>query len=249
MNLVYFVRPGEANEELRYSLRSVEANLPVESVSIVGYCPSWVTGVQLIQGNRFGGDKMRNVYDNVRIIAEAPDLPDEVVVMNDDFFIREPTTGFETCYRSTLREHIFGLRHLGSWWAQSLRATYCWLRDEHGIDEPLSYELHRPLPIVRALMAETLQAAADYQPENPPQWRSLYGNLHTASGGQQVRDGKVHRAHVVPTGAFLSTDDTNWTRSETGHVVREMFPTPSAYERTSTVRGGDLHGVLGLPTT
>ena len=97
---VWFVRPGP-NEELRYSLRSAHAHVGVENVWIVGDPPRWYTGPR-IPGNRHG-TKQRNVYDNVRILAEHPDLPDEVAVWNDDMYALTPAK-VEMNYRATLAE-------------------------------------------------------------------------------------------------------------------------------------------------
>src|SRR5690606_11872914 len=150
---VYLVRPGDQNDELRYSLRSLEANLPPGDVVIVGYCPTWVTGVLHIRGNRFGTHKQRNVYDNVLTAAHCDVLPDQVVWMNDDFITLAPAVP-AMAHRCTLAEHIDGLT-TRSWWWRSLKATDAWLRHQ-GHDDPLSFELHRPLPGDRHLMAEVL---------------------------------------------------------------------------------------------
>ena len=227
---VYLVRPGDQNDELRYSLRSLEANLPPGDVVIVGYCPTWVTGVLHIRGNRFGTHKQRNVYDNVLTAARCDALPDQVVWMNDDFITLAPAVP-AMAHRCTLAEHIDGLT-TRSWWWRSLKATDAWLRHQ-GHDDPLSFELHRPLPGDRRLMAEVLTRAASVQPANPPQWRTLYGNAAMAAGldaGPREPDGKVYRADTPePSGPWLSTTDASF------RVVRDrvaaLFPEPSRWER------------------
>jgi hypothetical protein len=42
-DLVYVVREGDRNNELRHSLRSVVANVPHRLVWIAGYKPGWVS--------------------------------------------------------------------------------------------------------------------------------------------------------------------------------------------------------------
>ena len=44
MDIVYVVRPGDENEALRYSLRSL-ANIPHRTVWIAGYRPKWCYGI------------------------------------------------------------------------------------------------------------------------------------------------------------------------------------------------------------
>lgn len=231
--LVYPVRNGDRNEELRYSLRSVEAHWPeVDEVWIVGYLPSWLTGVGFIRGNRFY-DKPRAVYDNVRIACEDPDVPDEFVMMNDDFFALEPVDqGPPVVYRGPLVDHLRLVAGRCDWWERSLLATYWYLRGL-GIDEPLSYELHRPLPTVKADMAKVLAEAADVQPGDPPQWRTLYGNLAGIGGREEPADVKVYARRVEHRGegAWVSTTDEGWQGTATAERIRRMFPKRSRWER------------------
>lgn len=42
-DLVWIVKPGDGNEELRWSLRSAVAHVPHERVWIVGSRPGWCT--------------------------------------------------------------------------------------------------------------------------------------------------------------------------------------------------------------
>ena len=227
---VYLVRPGDQNDELRYSLRSLEANLPPGDVAIVGYRPTWVTGVLHIPGNRYGTNKQRNVYDNVLTAARCDVLPDQVVWMNDDFITLAPAVP-AMAHRCTLAEHIDGLTSR-SWWYRSLRATADWLR-HNGHDDPLSFELHRPFPTDRRLMADALVRAAKVQPGNPPQWRTLYGNVAVAAGhdvGPREADGKVYRADTPePAGPWLSTTDASFPAVRA--KVEALFPEASRWER------------------
>ena len=218
----WIARPGP-HEELRMSMRSAHAHVGVENVWIVGAPPPWNTGPRL-PGNRYR-TKQRNVWDNVRILAEHSDLPEQVAVWNDDFFAMQPVK-VEMAWRCTLAEHIETLKP--TWWRESLTLTQQWLTQQ-GIAEPLSYELHRPFPIHRATMADILADAAHLSPLNPPQWRTLYGNLAHA-GGTQDGDGKVYGAHTpTPSGAWMSSTDRSF--GSVRHRLRQAFPRRSPWER------------------
>ena len=89
MDIVFVVRPGESNEVLRYSLRSL-VNLPHRQVYISGYCPSWVKNVIYIATDQEGNDDLDNSNHNLICAAIREDLSDNFILMNDDFFIMAP---------------------------------------------------------------------------------------------------------------------------------------------------------------
>jgi len=84
MNFVYICRGGE-NEELRYSLRSVVNSFPDSAVWVVGGIPKWYSGNKISIEQNAG--KWANAVNNLNAITESPDIPEEFVLMNDDFFI------------------------------------------------------------------------------------------------------------------------------------------------------------------
>lgn len=227
-DVVYLVRPGEENEELRYSLRSLEANYPESRVVFVGHKPKWVKGVDLIEGN-LAGNPHANVYQNIQAACWAGpcDLTDDIVIMNDDFYFTEPVSGIPTWYRETLDEHLSNryVRLHGGWWKESLEVTKICLQ-AIGVETPLSYELHIPVRIDRHLMGVVLEQFGLVNPHNPPQWRSLYGNVAEVQA-EQHEDCKAYGRSEMKY-PFMSTDDSGWDRS--GREIRAMFPNKSRYE-------------------
>ncbi len=232
MDIVYPVRPGESNDELRFSLRSLEVNYPAhDKVWLVGFMPSWVSGVGFISGNATDNART-NVYANVLAAMQHPDVADDVVVFNDDFFVTTPVGEVTTMYRGTLDDHLAlpGLRNKKSWWTESLAVTKVCLQAV-GVEAPLSYELHVPLPCTKQLMRETLEQFVAVTPDNPPQWRSLYGNLHAVNPAQ-VKDCKAFSPGKVQE-PFHSTSDVSWRHYRA--ALTKRFPAPSRYEVTVDV--------------
>lgn len=225
-DVVYLVRPGDDNEELRYSLRSLEQNFKPSVVAIVGHTPKWVTGVRRIDGNS-AGNPHANVYQNVQIACWDNSLTDEIIIMNDDFYFTEPVDEIPSWYRETLDEHLANnyVRLHGGWWKESLELTKTCLQS-YLIAEPLSYELHVPVKINRRCMAEVLERFALVNPENPPQWRTLYGNMKDIPATKHSDVKAYGRSDV--TKPFMSSEDGSWIRS--GKAIREMFPNKSKYE-------------------
>lgn len=221
------VRPGDDNPELKYALRSIAANLPHDTVWIVGYQPNWLTNVEFIPGNTRPHPKA-NIYYNLLAACEHPDVPDDMIVFNDDFFVTEPIETVAVHYRCTLQEHIDlpRLQRSRGWWWRSLTTTLECLQ-ALGFADPLSYELHVPLLIRKREMADTLRRFEDVQPHNPPQWRTLYATLHQI-GGTQLQDPKAYRAGPVHT-PYHSTTDGSFPHF--AQHFAQQFPTPSRYEK------------------
>ena len=238
LDIIYPVRPGETNEELRYSLRSLEASYPNHgTIWVVGHLPGWLTGVEFIEGN-LSKSPRTNVYQNIQAACSHSGVSDEVIVMNDDFFITQPVEKIQLCYRGTLAAHL-ALPRLrvstngASWWKDSLLTTQVCLQ-ALGYDAPLSYELHVPMPINRHRMRETLERFAAVTPANPPQWRSLYGNLHGEPDEiVQSEDSKVFRNAPLRR-PYHSTTDLSWRHFRA--PLAAMFPEPSRYELAAARR-------------
>jgi hypothetical protein len=228
LDVLYPVRPGESNEELRYSLRSLTANLPHGRVWLIGHRPTWVTGVGFIEGGNAQKNAHANVYNNLLLACQHPDLPDEFVVFNDDFFVTAPVPRVYVLYRGTMADHLRkwprGRAGYG-WWQESLLATNISLQAV-GIENPLSYELHVPFPVNKHAMAETLEQFRRVTPHNPPQWRTLYGNMHSI-GGALHPDGKALRPGTLSR-PYHSTDDSSWRYFR--NSVMALFPKPCGYE-------------------
>jgi len=225
---VYIVRPGNDNEELRYSLRSL-SNLSFSGrVWFVGYVPSWVTGVLPIEGNRFD-TKPRNVHDNVRQACLEPGVSETFILMNDDFFIVEPMVAVPNLHRGPLEKHIYNMLYATDWRA-SLVSALDWLKGR-GIPDPLSYELHKPFEVDKAKMAEVLELSDGYTPDTPPQWRTIYGN-HWQIGGERSLDKKMTAMGEWPPRArWVSTSDQGFSGPRARRIMG-YFPSASPWEST-----------------
>lgn len=225
MDVVYLVRPGDRNDELRHSLRSL-VNLPVARVWMVGHRPSWVRDVEHIAGNRHGEVKARNVYDNLLLACSHPDMPERFVVMNDDFYILAPAEPLDIAarWRRSLADHIAGVPV--SEWRSGLVAAQRWLRSQ-GVKEPLSYELHIPVTVDRGRLLKVLEEASPVRGV-PPQWRTLYGNTWPIAG-MQMADVKVKRGMKALPTPFVSSSDRSW-RLPLFDPLRARFSTPSRWE-------------------
>lgn len=229
--LLYLVRAGQ-NEELRYSLRSVAANLPHSEVWIAGHPPSWLVGAGVIATTDRGARKWPRIVDALEAACTDRALPEELVYLNDDMFVIEPMTCVPVYHRGALAAQR-GYRAPGGHSAGIAETER--LMKALGLDGPfLSYELHVPMPISRHLMATSIDAARRRAPRiRCLHYRTLYGNTW-GSGGDELEDVKVHGVGAGPAGPLVSTNDDAFARGAVGRQIRARFPDPSPYERSGT---------------
>lgn len=221
-DVVYVVRPGEVNPELRYSLRSL-VNVPHGTVWMAGHRPHWVS--RTVRHIRVAPrhPKAQSSNANLRAACDHPEVGEDFLLFNDDFFVVKPVKGVPALHCGTVGEHM---GQMGGGYRRAAEGT----RDllvSWGHPDPLSYELHLPMPLLKPAMAELLEWAKGT-------WclhhRTLYGNV-VGIGGRRTEDVKVYDRDQVlfPPGPFVSTDDRSW-QGRVGAWVRSLFPDPSPYE-------------------
>jgi hypothetical protein len=229
MDFVYICRDGE-NEELRYSIRSVLLSFPEAKVWVVGGKPKWYSGnhVFLEQDN----NKYVNAVNNLKAVCNTPDISDNFILMNDDFFIIKKIETIEQFYNGLLSEKIDKFIKItgSSMYIKKLITTNNKL-NKLGFTKPLDYELHVPMPMHK----EGLLYILNEYPECL--WRSMYGNLFNV-GGSQMEDVKVYKnkrhaarsAQITKNSIYLSTEDTGLTIM-VDNIFKELLTNPSPYEQ------------------
>ncbi len=227
-DIVYFVKNAPHNEELRYSLRSIEKNFPHGTVWIYGFCPYELNTDRVINVEQMEPTKWQNTRKLMAAACANDDITPDFWLFNDDFFIMKPITELPPLYDGDLVTHIEEIkaRHGGT-------ATNYTLQLEHLVKTlktagygTKNYAIHKPMLINRAKMRETLEKYPD-----EPMLRALYGNMH-AIGGQPAKDCKI-AAHLRPNTKdqdIISTDDFAFAKLDTGDYIRAQFPDKCRYE-------------------
>lgn len=240
MDIVFPVRPGDANEELRYSLRSICANLPHRRVWLAGHRPPWVAdSVGWIPTRQVPGAKWANARKNRLAAARHPDVADRFVLFNDDMFVISPLPGgVPVLHRGPVAEVAAGYRrrgiHVGSGglgeYVRGMLDTAAWLQ-ARGVADPVSYELHLPMPMPKVGLADAI-VGARAAGLAMPHIRTIVGNLQ-GLGGERARDVKITDRRTVPGDGdrFVSTTDGTFANGAVGAWLRERFPDPCRYER------------------
>lgn len=226
MDVVYTCRPGK-NEELRYSIRSVEKNASfIKNIWVVGGKPDWYSGkfIEIPQiSNAF-----QNVRMNLKTVIDTQEISEDFVFMNDDFFIINKIDSVPTYYNGLLEDRSIRHRELAgaNYYSNFLAKSDQALR-RYGIKKPLNYELHLPIVFNKAMLSETIDKQFSI--------RSCYGNIHNI-GGEDIKDVKIYTSprfvedsSSIDNGTpFVSTDDESF--KSMGNIIKDMFPGKSSYE-------------------
>jgi hypothetical protein len=229
-DVVYPVRRGDYNDELRYSLRSL-VNVPHGNVILSGYVPSWATDVVEVPREQ---DRHWSHWANVRanLAAALPFASDPFYLFNDDFYVMQSIEQIPITHMGPFGEMIERYRrtrHTGAYW-KGMVATNLVLQ-EWGYSNPLSFELHMPLLMHHAPLLEALDKGQGIE---ALALRTAYGNIAQLEG-EQKQDCKVMaRAGVLHWDAwpFLSSND-DLPYSPVGKHLARTFPEQSRYEHHS----------------
>lgn len=223
LDIVYFVKESVSNEELRYSLRSVEKNLPHRKIWIYGGCPSGIKPDYHVHIRQSGNLKYDRVQNMFREVCLNDRISKNFILMNDDFFVMQKTKRIEPVYRCTLKEHVALVKGKFGANAYSFNLLGAMeVLEKYGFTQ-LSYELHVPMVINRHKMLEVLGAFPGVHAI-----RSLYGNYNNI-GGEQTDDVKVYEiAQMFDSNSqFLSTEDVTFQKGPVGEFIRNKFKDPS----------------------
>lgn len=235
MDVVYIVRPGDDNEELRYSLRSLK-NIPHRKVFIAGYKPEWVTGVEYLPVPQ-SQHKYDNIQKNLQTVFSAQGATDDVIYMNDDFFVMKPIKEVEVLHRGKLLDVIDEYEKKFSPWMlypTYMRNTVYMLRKLGvEVDDIKSYDsIHVPMVVNRRKWLALQQKSKELFPNFQLMlWRTMYGNYYQL-GGREVDDAKVANSFgsINHDATFLSSLDSSFRDGAIGKFVCDTFPDKGQYE-------------------
>lgn len=230
-DIVYFVKNTEENEELVYSLRSVEKNFPYNRVWFFGGCPNGLKPDVHIPVEQNTGSKYQNVRGMIREAVANDDLTDDFYLFNDDFFVMSKVgyvvpavngslgwqiqklnnkypKNYKTAYRSRLRNTMQALKSMNK--------------------DRLNYELHIPMLINKEKAKRILDMF-----DNTVAFRSSYGNYYSIAKSihpdvKILDDDKMYDPDLH--NVFLSTSDYTWNYGRIGDYIKSKFTEPSRFE-------------------
>jgi hypothetical protein len=214
-DVVYRLGPRGDNDPLRYSLRSL-TNVEHGDVHVIGRVPKWLTDVNVLTPPVFR-NKFRNsvasLYQACLQLAGR-----RFILVDDDTYILRPIAEVKPLHAEGM---LAAAEHKAGAYGRTIRWTAEWLA-ARGIDNPLSYELHVPMPIVADDCAPALEPAL--VTGRAVQARSIYGNTCNI-GGEYADDVKTR---TLPDGDYFSTSPHTFALFRP--TLAALFPERSGYE-------------------
>lgn len=212
-----YKRTSDKGEELKHSIRSL-INLTDWNgqVFVCGDREDWFNGrVTLVDGFTRSHVKHIDQQNKLRAIVKSQAIPDDFIYLNDDMYVMEPT---ETV---PLYDGYLATTDTKNGWFRAKAATKKYLEEEHGIKDPLNYDIHVPIILNKQKLMRVLDLL-DEKPDTRLQPRSIYGNLYGA-GGKQYKDRKTRTSKLLK-GSLLSTNRFI-------EQLKEVFSAKSEFEK------------------
>lgn len=197
---------------------------------VVGGKPSWYTG-NYIKSDQ-SGDKYKNVIGSLKAIVNHQDIPDDFILMNDDFYIIKPIDKIQTYHGGKFENKVelFSKNAKSSYYTSILKNTMRELKNA-GIHQPLDYAIHVPIELNKDKLFTVIRSRVSI--------RTMYGNLFSI-GGTEVDDVKFHRVATRKWAnnpdldtidfEYLSTSDDSFLEVYE-YILKDMFSDPSPYEK------------------
>lgn len=227
-DVVYILRNDidEDNEELKYSLRSLE-NFEYNKVCFAGGAPSNLVPDYQLEFEQEGHNKWRKVRNTIEAICNDPNISENFWLFNDDFFILKPYDQDKVYYNGTIPELIQRLeaqRGKGIAYVKHINRSLIILQEN---EMPIkNYSLHMPMLINKEKGKEVLEKF-----QYGSAFRNLYGN-YVDEGNEVCADCKISTPNILPedTWGVVSTNERVFGYGEIGKFIREKFQKKSRFE-------------------
>ena len=228
MNFVYVCRDGD-NEELKYSIRSVYTNTENPAIWVVGGKPDWYEGNYISVPQKKA--KHENVRNNLRALCNSEHIPQDFILMNDDFFIVKPIKTISYMHSGSLKEKV----DLYKRWVPKSSYTKLLVSTDKKlqkleISNPLDYAIHVPMPMEKDKLLEVIYPELSV--------RTMYGNIFNV-GGEKIQDVKVYDQgplwansydYLNGQSPFISSNDNSF-KMVYADILKEMLANKTECEK------------------
>lgn len=212
------------NNELRYSLRSLQ-NIPeVTDVLLVGQQPDWANTQHVYTYD--GANRVENIWRKMEMISEYMEGRNNAFLfMADDIFITRPTS-LPMYYDGDIQRKIDnaeGVQSSGRY-RDMLIATKL-LLEYHSLPT-INFALHYPLIVYPDILKKSLEFKGEYS------WRTIYCNLSYHYHRQEIQervDCKLWKPEHYDNQDIFSISDRFLTK-QGRELLQTLFPDKCRYE-------------------
>lgn len=246
-DIVYIVGEGSPwnDNELRYSLRSLAKNMTwYQNIYVIGKIPNFLSDkVIKVPAVDVGNNKEERIKNKILIACYHPNITDDFLLMNDDYFFQAPTRAdFPFYYQKELKDFFKRDGHYRSALENTVKALAA--RD---LSACKYFDVHTPIEYNKRRFIDTMEAY-DWSINEGYLIRSLYCNTQRIEGVPYI-DCKVGLdcsyellLQLVEGKPMFSIDDAAINDALFGYLDN-MFPEPTEYE-TGTDRPQSLNSMM-----
>jgi len=234
MDIVYILGTGSVwqNNEIRYSLRSVEKNISdLGNVFIVGEKPDWIQNVFYLPHPDSHSEKWKNGFFKIRRACLEEKISNTFLLMNDDFFIiKKIEAESYPYYYNGLLSYSEKLH------SKKFQTTRAMTAETLGYNNRglLNFSIHRPFKYNKEMFYHLPGIPLHLKGFSV---RSFYANYYNVPAVPSkdplispLRSGKDFERIVSGYSDFSIFSST--ARSPAFHNwIRSLFPDPSSFEK------------------
>lgn len=236
IDIVYILGSGSkwADNEIRYSLRSLEKHLlDMGQVFIVGRKPDWMQGVNLIEKDDPHKCKERNIMEKVLAACKDDRVSKRFLFLNDDHFALQDFYGATLPnFRKRLLPTKHDLYRRTTTYRSALLNTALALLQRNLTF--FHFDIHTPIIYDKALFPKVMELY-DWRISNGYVVKSLYANT-LALPHQYMTDLKIdnrlsleHIKSLCQGRMFFSIGDKGLNEPMV-HYLNELYPKKSKFE-------------------
>ena len=245
-DLVYILKQSDVNPDLKFSLRSVEKFCTFRNIWVVGYKPNWVKNVNYLPTVQ-SGNKWVNSMTNIVAACNCPEISEDFVLMNDDFFMLRSITDWRKTFNlclNTIDEEAkkYENKNPSRWQYGFLYAKE--LLDALHCEKRYNYEFHGPIVFNKQKFLEMLEIPEIAEITKTSKCfhkRSMYKNIYPdldLPAPRHFSDTKLRLNYVLLNmflhesfiSVFDDVVDNDIKYPKINAFLYRMFPEKSKYE-------------------
>jgi hypothetical protein len=233
LDVVYILRNSGSrwmNNEIKYSIRSIEKNLDFRNIWIVGKLPKFID--EKIVGNIMAEDpfnnKLLNAIHKISLACRNEDVSEDFILMNDDFFFLQKEE-IKFYRRGTIKSSKRTHSTKGGYYYKAICKTLEFLQGM-GINNPIDFEIHYPIIINKKKFLQSMEKVKN---EGGILFRSVYGNLNKIETEYRkdvkiYTPGQFEKMKKLP---MISTDERIATDIVFQKWINSKFKNESRFEK------------------